>query len=449
MRKYLNRTTHAAPLAIYRIAIGLMLLFSIIRFWMKGWIADLYIRPHYFFSFYGLDFIRPLGEYTYLLFALCGLAALFVVIGFYYRIASVVLFLTFTYIELMDRSTYLNHYYFMSLVLFILMFLPANRYFALDNWRKTALLADHVPQWTTDLLKVFTAILYVYAGLAKLNSDWLISALPLKIWLPSKNDLPILGWLFNYKITALVFSWFGCIYDLTIAFFLWNTRTRLLAYITVIIFHVLTAILFPIGMFPYVMIVAALIFFSADFHLKIIERISAVFKINQSLIYPGIVFNYPSKKQKLLTGLFFIFLVIQLIVPFRYMFYPGELFWTEEGYRFSWRVMLIEKAGYAQFTIKDASGKSEIANNNQFLTVLQEKMMSTQPDMILQYAHILRNYYAAHGFKKPEVYVESYVALNGRSGQIFINPKTDLAKENDSFKPKSWIIPLNDEIKGF
>jgi hypothetical protein len=361
----------------------------------------------------------------------------------------VLLFLSFTYIELMDKSTYLNHYYFMSLVLFMLMFLPANRYFSVDARRKPNLLADEVPQWSIDVLKLMLAILYFYAGLAKLNSDWLLNALPLKIWLPARNNMPLIGWLFNYPATAFVFSWFGCLYDLTIAFLLWNNRTRALAYVTVVVFHVLTALLFPIGMFPYVMIVAALIFFPAGFHLHIIKFINKVFKQSESFIYPHKQFSYKPVVQRVLLAGFALFFAVQLILPFRYLLYPGELFWTEQGYRFSWRVMLIEKAGYAQFMVKDATGKQEVVNNNQFLTVLQEKMMSTQPDMILQYAHLLHDHYAKLGYRSPQVYVDSYVALNGRGGKEFINPKTDLAKEEESFKAKTWILPLNDDIKGF
>nr|WP_316831187.1 HTTM domain-containing protein [Pedobacter aquatilis] len=436
-------------MATYRIAIGLMLFISISRFMLKGWVAELYIKPHYFFSFYGFEFIKPLGNYTYILFAVCGISSLLVAIGLFYRVSSVLLFCSFTYIELMDKSTYLNHYYFMSLVLFIMMFLPAQRYFSLDVIRNPYLLADQIPAWTVDLLKLLALILYFYAGLAKINSDWLLKALPLKIWLPSKNDLPLIGNLLNYPVTAFIFSWFGCVYDLTIAFFLWNKQTRLWAYFTVIIFHLTTTILFPIGMFPYVMIVAALIFFSPSFHLKIINVLRKVLRLEKQTALTNVTFTYQPAKQRFLLGLFTLFLTVQLLLPFRYLLYPGTLFWTEQGYRFSWRVMLMEKAGYAQFTIKDKNGKFAIANNNEFLTVLQEKMMSTQPDMILQYAHMLKKYYIKQGFVSPQVYVDSYVALNGRTGQVLINPKVDLAKQEESFLPKSWILPLNDEIKGF
>ncbi len=330
-----------------------------------------------------------------------------------------------------------------------MMFVPAAKYLSVDVHRKTGIQTTYIPQWTVDILKLMVFILYFYAGLAKLNSDWLLHALPLKIWLPARNQMPIIGELFSYPITAYIFCWIGCLYDLSIGFLLWNKKTRWFAYISVVIFHGLTAVLFPIGMFPYIMIATALLFFSADFHLKIINVLNKFLKIPANKLHTNNVFKFSSTQQKSLTVLFVVFLTIQLLFPFRYMLYKNELFWTEEGYRFSWRVMLMEKAGYAQFTVKDATGKAEVVNNQEFLTVLQEKMMSTQPDFILQYAHLIRDTYAKRGYKNPQVYADVYVALNGRLGQTFVDPKVDLAKQNDTFAPKSWILPLNDEIKGF
>jgi hypothetical protein len=449
VKKYFQKLTSAAPLATFRIGIGLMITLSITRFWMNGWIDQLYIEPQYFFPFYGFEFVKPLGDYTYILFLICGISAFFVAIGLFYRIASVLLFLSFTYIELIDKSTYLNHYYFISLILLLMMFLPANRYFSVDAFKNKKINSDQIPQWCPDSIKLMVCLLYFFAGLAKLNSDWLIHALPLKIWLPARNDIPVIGPLFNYSAVHYFLSWAGCLYDLTIGFLLWHSSTRIWAYLTVVIFHGITALLFPIGMFPYVMIVTALIFFSGNFHKNLIKSIAKLFGIKKSFIYPRHSFSYkPATKFLLLTG-FSIFFLIQVLLPFRYLLYKGELFWTEEGYRFSWRVMLIEKAGYAQFTVRDSDGKFAIINNNDFLTILQEKMMSTQPDMILQYAHILRDHYKKLGFIAPQVYVDSYVALNGRSGRIMVDPSTDLAQQEESFRPKTWILPLNDEIKGF
>lgn len=449
LKAYLNNTTHAAPLAIFRIVTGCILFLSILRFWSNGWIYNLYIKPTFFFSFYGFEFIKPLGSYTYILFAICAVSAIFVAIGFFYKQASILLFASFTYIELMDKSTYLNHYYFTSLLLFIMIFVPAAKYFSIDAHRKPKTQATFIPKWTIDILKLMVFILYFYAGLAKLNSDWLLHALPLKIWLPARNQMPVIGELFSYPTTAYIFSWIGCLYDLSVGFLLWNKKTRWFAYISVVIFHALTAVLFPIGMFPYMMMVTALIFFSADFHLKIVNVFNKILRIPANNLNTGNLFKYSLAQQKSLTILFAVFLTLQVLIPFRYLLYKNELFWTEEGYRFSWRVMLMEKAGYAQFTVKDASGNAEVVNNQEFLTVLQEKMMSTQPDFILQYAHFIRDTYTKRGYKNPQVYADVYVALNGRLGQTFVDPKVDLAKQNDTFAPKSWILPLNDEIKGF
>ncbi len=444
--------TSPAPLSIFRIAFGLMMFASIVRFWSKGWIEELYIKPTFFFSFYGFAFVKPLGVWTYGLFAVCGLSALLVAVGLFYRVAAIGLFLSFTYIELMDKSTYLNHYYFTSLVCLLLIFIPAHVYFSVDAYRRPALFADRIPAVYPNALKLLIAILYVYAGLAKINSDWLLHALPLRIWLPARNDTPIIGFLFNYPWVAYVFSWFGCIYDLSIPFLLWNRRTRPWAYAAVVVFHGLTALLFPIGMFPYIMIVTALLFFdwTGVQRSKQPEKAPQPPKggAPQFQLAPPLG-SWGAFSKRLTRIAFTLFFLLQLILPFRYWLYPGELFWTEEGYRFSWRVMLMEKAGYAQFTVKDDTGKRVVVNNTEFLTPLQEKMMSTQPDMLLQYAHHLCDQFAERGFRQPQVYVDSYVALNGRMGKPLVDPKTDLAKERDSLAPKTWITPFDDEIYGF
>lgn len=446
---YFQRTISAAPLAVFRGAFGLLLLGSVGRFWAKGWIEELYIRPTFFFPYYGFEFVKPLGHYTYWLFAGCGICALLVAVGLFYRAAAAGLFLSFTYIELMDKSTYLNHYYFVSLAAFLLIFLPANAYFSLDAWRQPRRWHPAVPHWTVDALRLLVGIVYVYAGLAKLNSDWLLHALPLRIWLPAKNDLPLVGGLFNFPATAYAFSWFGAFYDLTVPFFLLNRRTRPWAYAAVVVFHVLTAVLFPIGMFPYVMIVAALIFFPAETHQRFLDWLRNLFVAVPPATREAVPLRYGFRTQRALLLILGVFFTVQLAFPLRYLLYPNELFWTEEGYRFSWRVMLMEKMGQVQFkVVEPASGRTRLINNDQFLSVLQEKMMSTQPDMLLQFAHFLSSYYALPGQPAPQVFADTYVSLNGRLGRPLIDPTVDLAQQTESFAHKAWILPFDDEIKG-
>lgn len=447
-RRYFHALTPAAPLATFRIAFGLLVLASVVRFWAKGWIAELYLQPKFFFSYYGFEWVRPLGPYTYGLFVVCGLCALLLALGLWYRVAALGLFLSFTYIELMDKSTYLNHYYFVSLVALLLLVLPAGRYFALDVLRQPARRCTEVPRWTVDALRLLMGIVYVYAGLAKLNSDWLVEAMPLRIWLPAKNDLPLIGPLLGQVWVAYAFSWFGALYDLTVPFFLLNARTRPWAYATVVVFHLLTAVLFPIGMFPYVMMVAALIFFPARWHERVLQRLRRL--VNRPAPAPAVApLPYRPWQRQLLLIALGAFFTVQLLLPFRYLLYPHELFWTEEGYRFSWRVMLMEKMGQVQFKVVDGqTGRARLVNNYEHLSTLQEKMMSTQPDMMVQFAHYLRDYYARRGVQSPRVYADAYVSLNGRLGKAFIDPTVDLARVQDDLRPKPWILPFDDEITG-
>lgn len=449
--KYLNKYSEASTLAFFRLAFGFMMVLSLIRFVSYGWIDKFYIQPQFHFTYYGFEWVKPLGNYTYLLFFISGLAALFVAIGYKYKVSIIIFFLSFTYIEFMDKTTYLNHYYFITVVSFILIFLPANAYFSIDAYRNPKIAYQKIPSWTIDILKLVLGIVYFYAGLAKLNSDWLFEAMPLKIWLPNNSNLPIIGSLLNESWVHYAFSWTGTIYDLTIPFLLLCKRTRIFAFILVAVFHILTKILFPIGVFPYIMIVSSLLFFDANFHKKCLQIVSKLFNFSIT------VFENGKEKIQNFNGIYktkiaFLtcFIAFQLLFPFRYVLYPDELFWTEEGFRFSWRVMLMEKAGYTQFIVTDAKTKENIMiNNSHFLTSFQEKQMSFQPDFILEYAHYLHDYYQKQGIQDPEVRVESYVALNGRLSKLYIDPKINLAKENETFHHKTWILPFNDEIKGF
>lgn len=446
-KNYFSKYTSAAPLAVFRMLFGLMMFISIIRFWANGWIEKLYIEPRFFFSYYGFEWVKPLGNYTYLLFVICAIASIGVALGYKYRLSIVLFFLSFTYIELMDKTTYLNHYYFISILSFLMIFLPANARFSLDTYLSKRCYRQ-VPTWTIDAIKLLLTIVYFYAGLAKLNSDWLFRAMPLKIWLPSKYDLPLLGDTFmQQEWFHYVMSWGGAAYDLAIPFLLLYKRTRMIGFILVLFFHIFTRVLFPIGMFPYIMIVSSFIFFSPRIHERIIVMMNALFRMGTKEVKID-RYSMSSRFDKPIKLIVIAFFAIQLLFPWRYLLYPGELFWTEQGYRFSWRVMLMEKAGYANFKIVDGVTKTSFyVNNSDFLTSFQEKQMSFQPDFILEYAHYLGSHFTKQGHKNVEVYVESFVALNGRLSSPYINPKIDLYKERESFTHKQWILPFDSTIK--
>jgi hypothetical protein len=202
--------------------------------------------------------------------------------------------------------------------------------------------------------------------------------------------------------------------------------------VAVVVFHVLTKLLFNIGMFPFIMIFSTLIFFSADFHQRLLQPLRQ-FRPNLQSLHLQLKPNYV---------LWLPFLTLQLLLPLRHYAYAGNVLWTEEGYRFSWRVMLVEKNGLATFRVEDkVSGRQSEVTNSHYLTQFQEKQMAIQPDFMLQYARFLaQEYQEKHQFLEPQVFVQSYVNLNGRTSKTFIDPELDLLSVKDDWRSKKWIV---------
>ena len=447
VNSYLNSYVNNSPLIVFRIFFGLLIFFSQIRFWYKGWIESIYIDPVFHFSYSWFSWVKPIGDYTYLIFIICLISSLFLVVGFKYRISALILFLSYTYIELMDKTTYLNHYYLVSLILFMLIFLPASSRFSIDSSKTIDFY--FVPRWTIDSLKIMLCLVYFHAGIAKVNSDWLLSAQPLKIWLLGNYDIPIIGdTLLQLNWVHYAMSWGGMLYDIFIPFLLLIPKTRNIAFLLVVIFHVLTKILFPaIGMFPFIMILGCLIFFDNKFHEKIIRFISKYLQIPQM---DALAIKNKSHIKLSLFSVIIIgfFLFIQFLLPLRHNLYDGELFWTERGYRFSWRVMLVEKKGFAEFKLvnKDNSNSFFIKNEDH-LTDFQEKQMSFQPDFIKDFVDYLGDFYKAKGYSNIEIHVNCFVTLNGRRSKRLIKNNTDILNIDRKTFFENYIIPFGDEIK--
>ena len=433
-----------SSLAAFRVLFGALMLFSTLRFMLKGWVYDFYIKPAAFFPFEGFSWIHPWPEWgMYLHFALLALFALLVTLGLYYRVAILGFFLGFTFVELIDKTNYLNHYYFISILSFLMIFLPLHRRFSLDVLRKPGLYLDRCHPWPLWVLRLQVGLVYFFAGVAKLNSDWLFEAQPLKIWLAGRTDFPILGPLFAYPETAYVMSWLGMIFDLTAPFLLSCRRSRPWMYSAVVVFHLLTYRLFNIGVFPWVMIFAALIFFPPDWPQKLAARLHLQFPVRHRVSASPA--NSGGRPGKVLVGVLVVFFLVQLFLPLRHWFYPGSVLWSEEGFRFSWRVMLMEKSGSVDFLVHDPrTGRDWVEVPRKYYESLQVKQMSTQPDMILQAAHHIRDEFARAGIPGVEVRAQSKVSLNGRIGQALIDPGVDLARVQWTWKPAEYIPALKD-----
>jgi len=423
LAEHLQHPTSILPLIGLRMGFGLLMFLSTVRFIWMGWVDTLYIVPSFHFTYLGFEWIKPLPSIgMYCVFGVLLLLSLCICFGFAYRLSIRLFFLLFTYVELIDKATYLNHYYFISLLSLLMIFLPMNRRFAIDSWRNPNLRTNTVPRWTIVVLRLQLAIVYFFAGFAKLNADWMLHGLPMGIWLQAHTNFPLIGRFFDYGWVALLMSWAGAFYDLTIPLWLWWKKTRLFAYVTVIVFHLMTAMLFPIGMFPYIMIMATLIFFTGEDGEMCLQRI-------------GLQTETYSRKLQTPSHVVILFLVVffmyQIFMPLRHYLYLGDTNWTMEGYDFAWRVMLNEKTGFVIFTLHNPeTGRTWQVYPDSYLTDQQVRMMSFQPDMILQFAYYLDNQYPAD----LEVYAEAYVAHNGRASRLLLEPDVDLSR----YKRRSW-----------
>ncbi len=435
-----------ASAAAFRIIFGLVGLFAVVRFAANGWISELYIQPTHHFTYYGFSWVQPWpGWGMYLHFALLGLASLGVALGYRYRLSITAFFLLFTYVELIDKTTYLNHYYFISLASFIMIFLPLHRAYSLDARRLPVDKSPPtIPRAALWMLQAEVGIVYFFAGVAKLNSDWLLHAQPLGIWLFNSTNTPLIGPFLREPSLPYLMSWTGAFFDLTIVgWLLWN-RSRPVAYAVLVAFHALTALIFPpIGIFPLIMTGAALIFFRPDWPIRLARSLrpslvgngsSQVQKPAQTLAKPW------GARAALLFGL--AFLAVQLIIPLRHFTYPGNVRWTEEGYRFSWRVLVTEKTGLVKFRVT-SNGFNEgwLVYPERYLTPLQVERMAYQPDMILATAHIIRDDYLARGYEGVEVRADAFVAFNGRPATRLIDPDVNLARIAPGLGSKGWVLP--------
>lgn len=429
----LQKPVSILPLVVLRIVFGLLMFAGTVRFMVNGWIDAFYVQPPFHFTYYGFGWVKPLpGDWLYVVYGAIALLALCIALGVFYRVSMVAFFLLFTYTELLDKSYYLNHYYFISLLSFLCIFLPLHRHAALDAWRRPAIATHTVPGWCVALVRLQIGLVYFFAGLAKLKADWLFNAMPLRIWLTANADFPLIGGFFDTLWAPYLMSWGGALFDLSIPFLLLQRRTRPLAYLAVIAFHALTGMLFPIGLFPTIMIGCTLVFFPWPLPPRVLRK---------EKVCAAPLSAYGAARVR--TAILALFFGIQLVLPLRHWLYPGNVLWTEEGFRFSWNVMLAEKTGHVTFTVVEPASERELTIfPSDYLTYQQEKQMSFQPDMILEFAHYLACKMEERGLRDVAVYAEAYVSLNGRPSQLLLDPTVDLTRRTNSLAHQAWILPL-------
>lgn len=457
----LFRPVDIAWLAAFRVFYGVALGISMLRFLAYGWIDRLFVQPTFFFKFWGFEWVEPLpGPYFHALFWVLAGLAFSMALGFAFRIAAIGFAAGLTYIQLIDVSNYLNHYYLAALLGWMLAVSPANRAYSIDAWLKRRFTKKETSQsvavgWLY-LFRFQIGTVYTFAGLAKAQSDWLLHGQPLRIWLGAKTDLPILGPLFTIDFVPVVMSWCGFLFDTTIVAWLSWKKSRPYAYLVVIFFHVMTRLLFPIGMFPIIMVLSALVFFSPSWPRHLRAKLAAFFAklrgrvpVSRDEASKGVTEVSTPRPSFLHRGFAIagiLYCAVQLLMPMRYLAYGGNVLWHEQGMRFSWRVMLRAKGGQTTYIVRNVdTGQEWHVSPREYLNGWQESEMSSQPDLILQLAHRIHRDFELRGLGPVEVRVDSRVSLNGRRSAPLIDPEVNLAQVRDGLGRATYVLPAPTE----
>ncbi|MCF6347924.1 MAG: HTTM domain-containing protein [Flavobacteriaceae bacterium] len=434
MEKFLFRHIDNTPLIVFRIIFGLLLFLESVGAIFTGWVTRTLIEPTFTFNFIGFEFLQPLpGNGMYYYYLIMGVFGFCVMIGYRYRLAIISFFILWSATYLMQKSSYNNHYYLVCLLSFLMIFQPANNYLSIDVKRNPELKSTSVPFWTSLLLILQIGLVYFYGGIAKIYPDWL-NADPVRIFLSSKADYPLVGSLFTKEWFHYFLSYSGLFFDLLIVPLLLFKKTRIFGFSLSIFFHLFNAIIFQIGIFPFLSLSFALFFFEPQTIRNIFLKKKSFYENNEVIL--------PQRKNYyyLLIGIYF---AIQLLLPLRHWFIKdNNVLWTEEGHRLSWRMMLRSKNGYQIFTVIDkTTNKKETIKLTDYLTQKQIGAMSTKPDMIWQFAQHLKKEYSIKG-KNIAIFVKGKVSVNGKSYQPLVKDTIDLASVKwNHFKHSEWLLP--------
>ncbi|MGH2752073.1 MAG: HTTM domain-containing protein [Actinomycetota bacterium] len=432
----LFRPIDPASLAFFRIGFGLLMFWEVLRYFHYGWIDRYWIDPAVNFGYPGFEWVRPWpGMGMRIHFVVLGILALCIAAGCFYRIAAPLFALGFTYAFLLEQTRYLNHFYLIALLSFLLCFVPAHRAWSIDALRDPALRDGTVAVWGLWLLRAQITIVYLFGGIAKLNVDWL-GGEPMRMWLAARTDTPLIGGSFTEEWVVYLFSYGALFIDLVIPFLLLIRPTRIAAFAVVVGFHLLNDQLFFIGIFPWMMIVATLLFFPPDWPRRLLRRARPAHTRSGRSAPPYAAW---------VAAALALYLALQVLIPLRHFLYPGNESWTEEGHRFAWHMKLRDKSTQARFFATDPrTGQTWELDASDFAEEWQFDKIIDRPHLLPPFARHVRDVLGRQGYGNLLIHAEIMSSLNGRKSQLLVNPDVNLAAVKSGLPPNPWILPLKD-----
>lgn len=434
---------HPASLGLLRICFGVLMIYEFTS--IKPYIIGIFTNSKFFITYDYFHWVKPVPVPTMeVLFTVGTVAAAMVLVGLLTRPASIVVAVLWSYIFLVCRGHYTNHYYLFCLVGFWMAMVDSNRWLSIDRllyhrfaFTRKWILGfgedkESVPYWQVLIFQAHLVMVYFYGGLAKIGWDWMLGY-PMRLWLPAKPWLPD---IMKTEWVGIFMSWSGMVFDLGVGWLLWS-KWRKWALPFVVFFHVTNHIVFrTIGGFPFFMGAATIIFFDPRWPQDLLDRLSA-------FLVPAKGKGKQTQKPKpqpampVLTAARKVFLAFallyaswQLLYPFRHFLYPGDPSLTGEGQTFAWRMMLTARDYGAKFKVVVNGETFYITGDSfwhyinyrqfsrlcrmpksfhRFALFIQEEMRKTDPNL------------------QPEIYGYLMVRYNGRPYRHLIDTTVNLA----------------------
>ncbi|MFP6644680.1 MAG: HTTM domain-containing protein [Candidatus Latescibacterota bacterium] len=458
MRGRLSEPVDSSFLAFFRVWFGAVMAVDGLLNLVSGTVEHVWARPTFHFSYPGFAWVIAVPRpWMHVVFAATVVLGVLVALGLCYRVSAILLAVGFTYTFLVERAAFQNHFYLLCLLSGLMAILPAHHRWSLDVRRGAVDERLWAPSWTLWLLRLQIGVVYFFGGLAKLDPDWLTSG-PVSGWIAGRFEgtwiaaPAILGGL-----TYLI-NWGGLGFDLLVVPGLLWARTRIFAFASALLFHLSNAFIFTIGVFPWFMIGATVLFFSPQMPVRLLRRLTG--KAAPARPSRGATAHNLGRGSRWGTVLLGTYCGVQLLLPVRPWLYPGDASWTEEGHRFSWRMMLREKRvlppasrlerdlpewfprGH-HFAARTGGGRiTWPVRPERYLEPWQVDIMLRHPDLIRQFCRGVAHDIAAQGVDDVEVYVNVWASLNGRRAQRLVDPLANLASQEWTLGPSTWILPL-------
>jgi vitamin K-dependent gamma-carboxylase len=433
MKKDVSEKTNAIPLEIFRIILGISFIAETARLFHE--LSEHFIQPDFFFKFSCFSFVEPLSKTAMQsILAIMFFASIGIILKKLYKPSLVLYLLGYTYFFLLDLSLYNNHYYLFILIIFLMLIIPQEG--SIKEMRKGII--PQTSQWGVWILQFQLFVIYFYGGIAKLDSDWLNGSVIRATFQDRPESIPSFLPL-DIEQAATFYTYGGLFFDLLIVPLLLFKKTRLPAFVALLFFHISNAISLDIGVFPYFMIGASILFWNGKELTPLLQRL----KILPQKLFVKKDASTHFEMYVLLKIAILIYILIQLLLPFRHHLIPNNVNWTGQGKFFSWRMkMPHKKPGQIQILTYDkASGEQLFPKVD--IRPHQLNALIYHPTLLPQLLDALANNLNKQRNKELDFKVNINVSMNGRPmQQVYISDKNISKLQLKNWQDNNWILPL-------